>query len=434
RRAIAELRADLAAAVPANRLLQGDVGSGKTAVAFAAALQVAAAGRQSALMAPTEILAEQHHATLSRWGERAGVRTALLTASTPRGVRQSLLALVAAGEIDLLIGTHSLLAESVGFARLGLAIVDEQHRFGVAQRVALRGKGDDGAPHLLVMTATPIPRTLALTAYGDLDVTLIDELPPGRTPAVTKVVAGARGRAKAYELVAKRVAAGERAFVVCPLVEPADPGDEVRAGWADATTTAAELAQTLAPARVGLIHGRIGAAERDAQMAALVAGDLDVLVATTVIEVGVDVPAATVMVIEDADHFGLAQLHQLRGRVGRGGGASWCLLLARGSKTDDGRRRLEVMAATHDGFRIAEEDLQLRGPGELMGARQAGLPRLRFGDLRSHTELLLEARAEADRLLDDDPALARPEHAGLRRALERRQQQIAQEAFGSEGG
>jgi ATP-dependent DNA helicase RecG len=417
-----------------NRLLQGDVGSGKTAVAFAAALQVAAAGRQAAIMAPTEILAEQHHKTLSRWGERAGLRTALLTASTPRGVRASRLALLAAGELDLVVGTHSLIAESVGFARLGLVVIDEQHRFGVAQRVALRGKGEEGAPHLLVMTATPIPRTLALTAYGDLDATVIDELPPGRVPPVTRVCAGARERAAAYRLVRERVAAGERAFVVCPLVEPADPADELRTGWVDATTTAEELAAALAPARVGLVHGRMPGEARDAAMAALVAGALDVLVATTVIEVGVDVPAATVMVVEDADHFGLSQLHQLRGRVGRGGGSAWCLLVTRGSRTEEARRRLAVMAQTTDGFRIAEEDLALRGPGELLGARQAGLPRLRFGDLRTHTELLLEARAEADEVLAADPALGRAEHASLRRALARRAARLDQPVFGAEGG
>ena len=434
RRAIAEIGADLARPVPMNRLLQGDVGSGKTAVAFAAALQVAAAGRQAAIMAPTEILAEQHHATLSRWGQRAGLRTALLTASTPRGVRASLLALLGAGEIDLVVGTHSLLAESVGFARLGLAVIDEQHRFGVAQRVALRGKSEEGAPHLLVMTATPIPRTLALTAYGDLDVTIIDELPPGRSPATTKVLGGTKDRAGAYKLVKQRVAAGDRVFVVCPLVEPADPHDELRAGWTDATTTSEELAASLAPAKVGLVHGRMGSDERDAAMAALVAGELDVLVATTVIEVGVDVPAATVMVVEDADHFGLAQLHQLRGRVGRGGGASWCLLVTRGSRTEEARRRLAVMAETHDGFRIAEEDLALRGPGELLGARQAGLPRLRFGDLRTHTELLLEARADAEIVLDADPDLSRPENAALRQALARRSARMDAEVFGAEGG
>jgi len=431
-KAIAELRIDLAGTTPMNRLLQGDVGAGKTAVAFAAALQVARAGRQAALMVPTEILAEQHHATLARWAEKLGLRTTILTASIPKGVRASRIALCAAGEIDLVVGTHALLSEGVGFARLGLAIVDEQHRFGVAQRVRLRGKSDDGAPHLLVMTATPIPRTLALTAYGDLDVTILDELPPGRTPPETRVLWGAKGRASAYKHVAARVAAGERVFVVCPLVEESTDEDGEPIDRANATAVADELARTLRPARVGLVHGRLATPEREAVMSAFARGDLDVLVATTVIEVGVDIPAATVMVIEDADGFGLAQLHQLRGRVGRGGGKAWCLLLASGPATDDGRRRLEVLAETTDGFRIAEEDLQLRGPGELIGARQAGLPRLRFGDLRQHTELLLEARREAEAVIDLDPELTRAEHAGLRAALERRLRGAP--AFGAEGG
>jgi ATP-dependent DNA helicase RecG len=300
----------------------------------------------------------------------------------------------------------------------------------VAQRVKLRSKGDEGAPHLLVMTATPIPRTLALTAYGDLDVSTLDEMPPGRVPAQTKVLAARRGRERAYKIVRDRVAAGERAFVVCPLVEPS-PDDEVRSDWADATTTAERLAEELAPARVGLVHGRVKAEERDAVMDELRSGDIDILVSTTVIEVGVDVPEATVMVIEDAHHFGLSQLHQLRGRVGRGGGTSYCLLLTRGRKTEAGARRLEVMAESSDGFRIAEEDLLIRGPGELFGARQAGLPKLRFGDLRRHTELLLLARQEADRLLADDPKLGRPEHQMVRRILEAR---AGVEIFGAEGG
>ena len=429
-RAIAEVGADLARGAPMNRLLQGDVGAGKTAVAFAAALHAIRAGAQVAVMAPTEILAEQHHATLARWAAPLGLRTTLLTASTPRGVRASTLALCAGGQLDLVIGTHALLADAVGFARLGLAIIDEQHRFGVAQRVRLRDKGDGGAPHLLVMTATPIPRTLALTAFGDLDVTVIDELPPGRSAPRTEVGAGARGRAAAYQRVRERCQAGERAFVVCPLIDAST--DDTRAGWADATSVHAALTESLAPLRVGLCHGRLPTDVRDRTMAAFARGDLDVLVATTVIEVGVDVPAATVMVIEDADHFGLAQLHQLRGRIGRGGGAAWCYLLTRGGRTDDGQRRLEVIAGTSDGFRIAEEDLLLRGPGELMGARQAGVPRLRFGSLTEHTELLLAARAEAEAVLAADPRLERPEHAGLRRIVVRREQ--AAEAFGSEGG
>jgi len=411
-----------------NRLLQGDVGSGKTCVAFAAAMQVARAGRQTAVMAPTEILAEQHAETWRAWAKTSGLRLELLTASTPKAVRASLLALLAAGAIDVLIGTHALLAEGVGFAALGLVVIDEQHRFGVAQRAKLRDKGDgQGAPHLLVMTATPIPRTLALTAYGDLDVSVLDELPPGRKPVATKLLAGARGEAAAYKLIAERIAGGERAYVVCPKVED-DGGDS---DFKDATTVADEVAAALPSARVGLVHGRLDSERRDRVMRAFKAGELDVLVATTVIEVGVDVPAATVMVIHDAERFGLAQLHQLRGRVGRGGGAAHCLLVTHGGVSEDGRRRLDAMVETTDGFRIAEEDLALRGPGELLGPRQAGVPRLRFGSLAQHTELLLEARGHAERILDEDPGLVRPEHAALRAALARR---LAQSVYGAESG
>ena len=431
KRVIGEIAEDLAREVPMNRLLQGDVGAGKTAVAFAAAVQVARAGRQAAVMAPTELLAEQHAGTWRAWAERVRLRVELLTASTPKGVRASILALLAAGQIDVLIGTHSLLGEGVGFAALGLVVIDEQHRFGVAQRAKLRDKGDgQGAPHLLVMTATPIPRTLALTAYGDLDTSVLDELPPGRKPIATKIARGARGVQAAYKLVAERVAAGERAYVVCPKVEPGD-GDDGETKWKDATTVAAEVARALPSARVGLVHGRLDGSERDRVMRAFKDGALDVLVATTVIEVGVDVPAATVMVIHDADRFGLAQLHQLRGRVGRGGGAAHCVLLVQGGVGEDGERRLATMVATTDGFRIAEEDLALRGAGELLGARQAGAPRLAYGDLHQHTELLLEARRCADAVLVEDPALERPENAALRRALDRR---IAHEVYGAESG
>jgi ATP-dependent DNA helicase RecG len=435
RRVIDELAGDLARETPMNRLLQGDVGAGKTCVAFAAALQVARAGRQTAVMAPTELLAEQHAETWRGWARASGLRLELLTASTPSGVRASILALLGAGEIDAVIGTHALLAERVGFRALGLVVIDEQHRFGVAQRAKLRDKGDgQGAPHLLVMTATPIPRTLALTAYGDLDVSVLDELPPGRTPVTTRQLSGARGRTAAERLVAERIAAGERAYVVCPSIYPGDPGDDAPDDgrpWKDATTVAAELAAALPDVRVGLVHGRLDSAARDAVMRAFKAGELDALVATTVIEVGVDVPAATVMVIHDAERFGLAQLHQLRGRVGRGGGTAYCLLLSQGGNGEDASRRLAAMVATHDGFQIAEEDLAQRGPGELLGPRQAGVPRLRFGNLQQHTELLLEARRHAETVLDGDPGLARPEHAALRRALDRR---LASRVFGAEGG
>ncbi|HEY1550947.1 MAG TPA: ATP-dependent DNA helicase RecG, partial [Kofleriaceae bacterium] len=345
RRTIAELGGDLAKAEPMNRLLQGDVGSGKTCVAFAAAVHVALAGRQSAVMAPTELLAEQHAQTWRRWAARMSrpLRVELLTASTPKATRQSLLALLAntspasrahsGHAIDVLIGTHALLSEGVGFGALGLVVIDEQHRFGVAQRAKLRDKGDgQGAPHLLVMTATPIPRTLALTAYGDLDVSILDELPPGRTPIVTKLATGKRGEAAAYKLVAERAKAGERAYIVCPKVDdtPSPSGDEPKKTFKDATTVAAELAAAMPQLRVGLVHGRLDSLARDRVMRAFKQGELDALVATTVIEVGVDVPEATVMIVHDADRFGLAQLHQLRGRVGRGGSASQCILISHG--------------------------------------------------------------------------------------------------------
>jgi ATP-dependent DNA helicase RecG len=431
-RSIDEMWSDIARPSPMNRLLQGDVGAGKTCVAFAAALQVARAKRQVAVMAPTELLAEQHADTWRTWAKPAGLRIELLTASTQRAVRQTLLALLAAGEIDVLIGTHSLLAEAVGFHALGLVVIDEQHRFGVAQRAKLRDKGDgQGAPHLLVMTATPIPRTLALTAYGDLDVSILDELPPGRIPIATRLLAGKRGETTAYKLVAERVAAGEQAYVVCPKVED---DEESETDWKDATSVAAELATAMPALRVGLVHGRLDSATRDDVMRRFKAREIDVLVATTVIEVGVDVPAATVMVIHDAERFGLAQLHQLRGRVGRGAAAAHCLLVTHGTISEDGRQRLDAMEKTTDGFVIAEADLALRGEGELLGPRQAGVPRLRFGTLAQHTELLLEARAHAERILDEDPELVRPENAGLQRAIARRFAQSAQSVYGAESG
>jgi ATP-dependent DNA helicase RecG len=436
RRAIDEVERDLAASEPMSRLLQGDVGAGKTAVAFAAAHVALSAGKQVAIMAPTELLAEQHLRTLEPWLRSLGHRVALLTASSlgRASARESTLAMLAGGAIGVAVGTHALLAERVAFHDLGLVIIDEQHRFGVAQRVRLRtkGEGGEGAPHLLVMTATPIPRTLTLTAYGDLDVSVLDELPPGRTPPDTRLLCGAAARRKAYELVRREVKAGARAFVVCPLVEPSESTEEDGKPWASATATAEELRDVLSPHRVGLVHGRMAAPERDAAMNALRDGAIDVLVATTVIEVGVDVPAARVMVVEDADRFGLAQLHQLRGRVGRGGGGSHCLLLAKGAKTAEASRRLAIMEETCDGFRIAEEDLAIRGPGEVFGAKQAGLPKLRFGDLVAHAALVREARAEADRLLAADPSLDAPEHRVTKIVLEERV--TVGRAFGAEGG
>jgi ATP-dependent DNA helicase RecG len=452
RRAIDAIGRDLARDVPMNRLLQGDVGAGKTAVAFAGAQQVMAAGLQVAFMAPTAILAEQHAATLLPWCNALGLRATLLTAATPRKVRTEILGLLQTGHLDLLIGTHALLSEGVEFARLGLVIIDEQHRFGVAQRFELRAKGNDAtidAPgpaataHLLVMTATPIPRTLALTAYGDLDVTVIDELPPGRQPPRTLVLTGTSGRERAHNIVRQRLDAGERVYVVCPLIEPGEAGesDAGEAGpagsssgppRADAVSTTERMRETFAPARVGLVHGRMSQSERDQVMARFREGSLDILVATTVIEVGVDVPQATVMVILDAQSFGLAQLHQLRGRVGRGGGGSYCLLMSRGKQTPEAERRLAIMAETTDGFRIAEEDLRLRGPGELLGVRQSGLPRMRFGDLRTHGALLVQARDAAELLLAEDPELARPEHEVTRAVLAARLRDA--EVYGAESG
>ena len=431
-RAIAAIAADLAKPVPMNRLLQGDVGAGKTAVALAAAHQVAASGRQTALMAPTEILAEQHMASLTPLCKKLGMRAALVTAATPRGVRASTASLLAAGQIDLVIGTHALLAGDLAFRALGLCIIDEQHRFGVAQRVRLRGKGDgDGAPHLLVMTATPIPRTLALSAYGDLDLALLDEMPPGRRPPETRLLAGPRGRKESVRAIRAALDGGHRAFVVCPLIAPPVEGED-EIPWVDATTRAEELERDLGPGVVGLVHGRMSQQERDDVMLRFRDGALTVLVATTVIEVGIDIPSATLMIVEDADRFGLAQLHQLRGRVGRGGGTSHCLLVTRGNRSETAAQRLAIMESTTDGFKIAEEDLVMRGPGELIGVRQAGLPRLRFGDLVQHVELLARAREEADRIVTADPRLEHPDHLGLRRVLHARLAEI--EAYGAESG
>ncbi len=440
RRAVDEIAADLARPHPMQRLLQGDVGSGKTVVLFAAATQAMAAGLQVAVMAPTELLADQHARTLSAWAKATGRRTALLTASTPRGARESILQLLAAGKLDLVIGTHALLAESVGFARLGLVVIDEQHRFGVAQRATLRDKASACAPHLLVMTATPIPRTLALTAYGDLDLTLLDELPPGREPAETRLLAGARARADGYRRIRRALDAGRQAYVVCPLVEQSDKLDV-----ADAVATHERLRMEFAPHAVGLVHGRLPAGERDEVMERFRSGAVRLLVATTVVEVGVDVPAAEAMLIEGAERFGLAQLHQLRGRIGRGAGGPpkdgeaegrrgkpLCLLATDEGRSAEATRRLEVMVRSSDGFTIADEDLKLRGPGELYGTRQAGMPRLRYADLARDLELLRDARADAFALLRDDPELARPEHAATRAVLDARWRDGS--LFGEEAG
>jgi ATP-dependent DNA helicase RecG len=437
-RAIAEIARDVAEPHPMHRLLQGDVGSGKTVVAFAACELACASGLQAAIMAPTEILAEQHARTLEKWAQATGRSLALLTASTPRAARESQLALLAAGKLDIVCGTHALLAERVAFAKLGLVVIDEQHRFGVAQRALLRDKGGmlhagtRAAPHLLVMTATPIPRTLALTAYGDLDLTILDELPPGREPPDTRVLHGASGRARALKELRAALDSQRQVYWVCPLIEESEKLESADVRLADVTEAADWLAGQLGDGvPMGVVHGRLATADRDRVMRAFRAGELRVLVATTVIEVGVDVPTASMMVIEGAERFGLAQLHQLRGRIGRGGGRSTCLLLA-GSRAGDAGDRLAVMAETSDGFKVAEEDLRIRGPGELFGTRQAGLPRLRYADLVRDAELLRRARVEASELLLADPTLNRAEHAMTRQILDARWSEAR--LFGEEAG
>ena len=415
-----EIAADLAAPRPMHRLLQGDVGAGKTVVAALAAAVAIDAGWQCALMAPTEILAEQHVAKLVQWLEPLGVQVAWLTGGRRGKARERTLEAVASGAAALVVGTHAVIQQDVHFARLGLAVVDEQHRFGVAQRLALRHKlkAADGAggglePHLLMMSATPIPRTLAMSYFADLEVSTIDELPPGRTPIVTKVIADNR-REELIARVRDEVAGGKQAYWVCPLVDEADAegGTSLRGGrplaeLRNATETHQQLAAALPGCEVGLIHGRLRAAEKAAVMARFKAGEVGVLVATTVIEVGVDVPNASLMVVEHAERFGLAQLHQLRGRVGRGSVASVCVLMYSSPLSDSGKQRLRAMVETTDGFEIARRDLEIRGPGEFMGARQSGDALLRFADLAEDAPLLAHARRVAAGLLEQHPEAAR---------------------------
>ena len=411
-RAFAEIATDMGRPEPMNRLLQGDVGSGKTAVAFAAAMLAVQSGWQAAIMAPTEILAGQHARTLRGWLEGSGVELALVGAVARGREQRQLRESVASGQARIVVGTHALLEEGVAFARLGLVVVDEQHRFGVMQRAQLIGKGV--RPDVLVMTATPIPRTMALAFYGDLDQSKIDELPPGRLPVTTRVF-GDTQRKKAYDLARRELLAGRQAYVVYPLVEESEKTD-----LADATSGAEELRRVLSPHPVGLLHGQMKADEKDAIMARFRSGELRVLVATTVIEVGVDVPNATVMIVEHAERFGLSQLHQLRGRVGRGAASSQCLLVAHFARAGgEARERLRTMVRTQDGFEIARADLRIRGPGEMLGTRQAGQPVFDVADLYRDEAILDEAREEAFRLAEEDPGLKRPEHVAAAEALER---------------
>ncbi len=410
--AVSEISADLARSQPMHRLLQGDVGSGKTLVAMYAALTAIANRSQVAVMAPTELLAEQLYCNFDRYLAGSRVRRALLTGSARQKQRRENLSKIAVGELDLVVGTQALLEEDVEFNRLGLVIVDEQHRFGVRQRMTIRCKGP--SPHYLVMTATPIPRTLAMTVFGDLDVSTIRGLPPGRSPIVTRTVGPARID-EAWAFVRGRVAAGEQAFVVYPLVEESDA-----LPLKSATAESRRLARDVfAGTNVGLIHGRMKSDEKDRVMAEFVAGRTPILVSTTVVEVGIDVPAATVMVIQHANRYGLSQLHQLRGRVGRGERPGFCLLMT-DSAADAENERLNVLVRTTDGFEIAEEDLRLRGPGELLGTRQHGVPELQVADLITDIKLLQMAQRDAATIVDGDPTLAKSEHRALREFVTRR--------------
>ena len=418
RRAIAECMADLQSGHPMSRLVQGDVGSGKTAVAAGVAYSLIREGWQAALMAPTEILAQQHAATLAKLLEGSGIRVGLLTGSLRAAEKREVLAGLADGSIQFAVGTHALLSETVAFARLGLVITDEQHRFGVAQRAALAEKG--AHPHLLVMSATPIPRTLALIIYGDLDVSVLDELPPGRQPIETFAI-GSDKRDRAYGYVRKHIEQGRQGYVVCPLVEDEEPDEDGRlpeCTLASATAYAEQLKQgPLAGCRVGLLHGRMKPADKETVMADFAAGRLDVLVATTVIEVGVDVPNAVIMVIENAERFGLAQMHQLRGRVGRGVHKSTCILIS-DNHGEITRARLKAMTRTTDGFKIADEDLRLRGPGDFFGNRQHGLPRLKLVTLTGDMSLISRAQEAAVDILRADPLLQQPQNRPLAKLVD----------------
>ena len=407
RKVLREITTDTMSKNSMHRLIQGDVGSGKTIVALFAMLMAVESGYQSALMTPTEILAEQHHITIHQMLESLGVKVALLTSSVTGQERRSILQKIQSGEAQVVIGTHALIQEKVEFSKLGLVVIDEQHRFGVMQRAKLKKKGQ--SPDVLVMTATPIPRSLALTLYGDLDVSVINELPPGRKPIKTSIWTES-SKTKMYEFLEGELKQGHQAYVVYPLVEESEKAD-LKA----ATESYEYLKEKIFPhRRLALLHGRIKSKEREEIMQAFRRGEYDILVATTVIEVGVDVPNATVMVIEHAERFGLSQLHQLRGRIGRGADQSYCLLVANPPLSEEARRRLQAMSATNDGFKISEIDLKLRGPGEFFGTRQHGLPELQIADILTDAKLLYQARDWAFRTLQEDPKLTQNENLCIR--------------------
>ena len=408
RRAISECVHDMQGRLPMNRLVQGDVGSGKTMVAAALAFVLARNGYQTAIMAPTEILAQQHYQTFTRIFSKTGLRICLLSGSLAKAVKQSETEKIAAGEYDIVIGTHALIQDSVSFGALGLVVTDEQHRFGVAQRSRLAEKGEN--PHLLVMSATPIPRTLGLIIYGDLDISVIDELPAGRQKVITMAITSKK-RERALRFIREKLDNGLQAYIVCPLIE------EGESDLKSVETYAQELQKgPLNGCRIEVLHGRLKPKEKDAVMQRFQSGETQLLVSTTVVEVGVDVPNAVIMMVENAERYGLSQLHQLRGRVGRGSEKSYCILVS-DHPGEENRHRLSVMCKTSDGFQIAEEDLKQRGPGDFFGSRQHGLPELKIADMTSDMDVLRQTQALAKELLSEDEGLSRPEHKGLRRLV-----------------
>lgn len=415
RRVIEEIETDMQKNFPMHRLLQGDVGSGKTVVSMAAMVTACENGYQAAIMAPTEILAEQHYRTIQGWTEELGLKAALITGSRKGAIAKDVREDILNGETRVVVGTHALIQDKIVFHNLGFVVIDEQHRFGVMQRAALRAKGKN--PDVLVMTATPIPRTLAMTVYGDLDVSVIDELPPGKKPIKTSVFFESQ-RERVYGIIRGELKKGHQVFVVYPLVEESENLD-----LKDATRMADQLQNEVFPdQRIGLVHGKMRGRDKDRIMSSFMRKEIDILVATTVIEVGIDIPEASLMVIEHAERFGLSQLHQLRGRVGRSDIPSYCILLSQYSGSEEAKKRLSVMERTNDGFRIAEEDLSIRGPGEFMGTRQSGLPDFRIANILRDGRILGEARTDAFFIANDDPRLEKPEHRLMKEVLMRRWQ------------
>lgn len=417
KKVLEEIRGDMFSSKPMNRLIQGDVGSGKTIVAVAAAVIASGSGYQTAIMAPTQILAKQHYEKISGLVKGLGITVHLITGADKKKKRQDTKDRISKDDASIIVGTHALISQGIDFSKLGLVVIDEQHRFGIGTRAQLTGKGKD--PHVLVMTATPIPRTLSLTLYGDLDRSIIDELPPGRTPVVTKYVDSPKRR-QMYEFIRQKVSEGKQAYVVCPLIEESEKSD-----LAAAKETAEELAKVFAPLNVSLLHGKMKPAEKDSIMDGFKNNKINILVSTTVIEVGIDVPNAVIMLIEHVERFGLSQLHQLRGRIGRGAAQSYCFLAGKPS-TPESRERVRTMVETTDGFKIAEADLRLRGPGEFFGNRQSGIPEFKMADLIRDEQILRVARKCAFEVVLDDPDLIKEENNGLRAEIDRRISDFAQ--------